>query len=102
MANLSSEVIAMRRTCFVCYSDDGKKDSLTYHEISRKTEGDEFFVFLSWVRPDDEEPLRDLYRRVVSSSRLGHPSRFFRELAESTGTPIEVRTFKFLSLLFFH
>ena len=74
----------MRRTCFVCNGDDGKKDSLTYHEISRKTEGDEFFVFLSWEKPEDEESLRDLYRRVVSSSRLGHPARFFRELAEST------------------
>ncbi len=86
MANLSPEVIAMRRTCFVCYGAGGKKNSLTYHEISRKTEGDEFFVFLSWARPEDEVPLRDLYRRVVSSSRLGHPARFFRELAESVGT----------------
>ncbi len=76
----------MRRTCFVCYGAGGKKDSLTYHEISRKTEGDEFFVFLSWAKPEDEVPLRDLYRRVVSSSRLGHPARFFRELAEYTGT----------------
>ncbi len=72
----------MRRTCFVCYGVGGKKNSLTYHEISRKSEGDEFFVFLSWARPEDEVPLRDLYRRLVSSSRLGHPARFFRELAE--------------------
>lgn len=85
MANLSPEVIAMRRTCFVCYGAEGKKNSLTYHEISRKTEGDEFFLFLSRVRPEDDVPLRDLYRQVVSSSRLGHPARFFRELGESVG-----------------
>ncbi len=76
----------MRRTCFVCYGADGKKYSLTYHEISRKSGGDEFFLFLYHSRPEDEKPLRDLYRRVVSSSRLGHPARFFRELAESVGT----------------
>ncbi len=75
----------MRRTCFVCYGADGKKNSLTYHEISRKVEGDEFFLFLSRSRPEDELPLRELYRRIVSSSRLGHPARFFRELAESVG-----------------
>lgn len=83
MANLSPEVIAMRRTCFVCYGAEGKKNSLTYHEISRKTEGDEFFLFLSMSRPEDELPLKELYRKIVSSSRLGHPARFFRELAES-------------------
>jgi outer membrane protein assembly factor BamB len=85
LANLLSEVTAMRRTCFVCYGADGKKNSLTYHEISRKNEGDEFFLFFSRRRPEDELPLRELYRRVVSSSRLGHPARFFRELAESAG-----------------
>lgn len=75
----------MRRTCFVCYGADGKKNSLTYHEISRKNEGDEFFLFLSGYRPDDELPLKELYRHIISSSRLGHPARFFRELAESVG-----------------
>jgi outer membrane protein assembly factor BamB len=82
--NLFSEVIAMRRTCFVCYGAKGKKNSLTYHEISRKSEGDEFFLFLSWSKPEDELPLRNLYRKIVSSSRLGHPIRFYRELAESS------------------
>jgi len=86
LANLYPEVIAMRRTCFVCYGAEGKKNSLTYHEISRKSEGDEFFLFLQYGRPEDETPLKDLYRRTVSSSRLGHPARFFRELAEEAGT----------------
>ncbi len=79
----------MRRTCFVCYGADGKKNSLSYHEISRKIEGDEFFLFLSRSRPEDELPLKELYRRVVSSSRLGHPARFFRELAESVGMDVK-------------
>lgn len=89
MANLSPEVIAMRRTCFVCYGAEGKKNSLTYHEISRKIEGEEFFLFLSSFRPDDELPLKELYRHIVSSSRLGNPSRFFRELAESVSMEAE-------------
>jgi outer membrane protein assembly factor BamB len=75
----------MRRTCFVCYGTEGKKNSLTYQEISRKSDGDEFFIFLSWSRASDEEPLRELYRSIVSSSRLGHPARFFREIAENAG-----------------
>jgi len=77
----SPEVMAVRKTCFVCYGDDGPGRSLTYHELSTKTDGEEFFAFIL-PSAGKEEALKELYRWAVSASRLGHPLRYFRGILE--------------------
>jgi outer membrane protein assembly factor BamB len=72
----------MGRTCFIAAGRGEDTTTLTYHETSRRTGRKEFFVF---IRPDAAEhdpPLRELFRRIVSSSRLGHPARFFEGIVD--------------------
>lgn len=73
----------MGRTCFIAAGRGADKTALTYHETSRRTGRKEFFVFVEPSRAEHDAPLRELFRRIVSSSRLGHPARLFQDIVES-------------------
>jgi eukaryotic-like serine/threonine-protein kinase len=72
----------MGRTCFIAAGSGAGSTALTYHETSRRTGRKEFFVFVRPDRAEHDPPLRELFRRIVSSSRLGHPARFFEGIVD--------------------
>ncbi|MDD3641920.1 MAG: PQQ-binding-like beta-propeller repeat protein [Candidatus Krumholzibacteria bacterium] len=73
----------MGRTCFIAACGGEDTTALTYHETSRRTGRKEFFVFIQPARPEHGDALRELFRRIVSSSRLGHPARFFEGIIDA-------------------
>jgi outer membrane protein assembly factor BamB len=72
----------MKRTSFVCFGARGSKDALVYQEIPGRDGGEEFFLFFSPGRPDQEPVLRALFREAVSMSRLGAPAHYFSRFLE--------------------
>lgn len=56
---------------------DGRKNTFIYQELPRKTSGEEFFIFFSPGKPEQEARLRSLFRDAISASRLGHPVNYF-------------------------
>jgi outer membrane protein assembly factor BamB len=73
----------MRKTAFVCLGDEGKKDTLVYHELPRKESGEELFVFMSLQNHEHDDIMRNLYREAISISRLGHPTHYFARFIEA-------------------
>ncbi len=72
----------MKRTSFVCFGARGSKDALVYQEIPGRDGGEEFFLFFSPGRPEQEPALRGLFREAVSASRLGAPAHYFTRVFE--------------------
>lgn len=73
----------MGRTCFIAAPGGAESTTFTYHETSRRTGRKEFFVFIRPARAAHDPPLRELFRRIVSSSRLGHPVRYLQGIVEA-------------------
>ncbi len=76
----------MKRTSFVCFGARGAKDALVYQEIPGRDGGEEFFLFFSPGRPEQEQALRGLFREAVSASRLGAPAHYFTRFFEQFKT----------------
>jgi outer membrane protein assembly factor BamB len=77
-----SGVMKMKRTSFVCFGAQGSKDALVYQEIPGREGGEEFFLFFSPGKPEQEPILRTLFREAVSASRLGAPVHYFSRFLE--------------------
>jgi outer membrane protein assembly factor BamB len=72
----------MKRTSFVCFGARGAKDALVYQEIPGRDGGEEFFLFFSPGRAEQEPVLRGMFREAVSASRLGAPAHYFTRFFE--------------------
>ncbi|MBN1885622.1 MAG: PQQ-binding-like beta-propeller repeat protein [Candidatus Krumholzibacteriota bacterium] len=84
----------MKKTAFVCLGSDGYDNAFVYQELPRRSDGEEFFVFVSPGDPSRGPALRRLFRDAISDSRLGSPSVFFARLVErletaAGGTPVD-------------
>jgi len=77
----------MAKTAFVCFGDDAGKNDLIYHELPRKGNEDEFFLFFSPGSDKQADSIRKLFRSAISISRLGSPRKYFSsfmDLAKDT------------------
>ncbi len=72
----------MKKTCFLCYGENGKDGLFVYQEPPRNSRGEEFFVYFEPCKKDFEEVARKLFRKVISTSRLGSPAQFLQKIID--------------------
>ncbi len=76
----------MDRTAFVLYGKKSTREELVYHEVPRRRMNDELFLFFKAGSHAYEDFYGELFRKAISTSRMGHPlnyfSRFIKHLRE--------------------